>query len=96
MIVKRVSILDGLDGPLVPLATFFMDGDAVVATYHSESYREELEETGIGLVVDGKFRIMFPADGKVFFDALSRAYSRSTFMVVQTTDEPDPPGPAGG
>src|SRR5262245_34266015 len=36
MIVKRVSILDGLDRPLVPLATFYMDGDAVVAIFHSE------------------------------------------------------------
>jgi len=86
MIVKHVYLFDP-DRPPFPLATFHMDGDAVVAGYHNETYRWDIEANGLVVVVDGEDRQVFPADGKVFFEALDRVYSHSTFMRVRISDE---------
>ena len=93
MIVKHVYLFDP-DRPAFPLGTFHMDGASVVAVYHSDAYRRDVEQNGLVLVVDGEDRQVFPADGKVFFDALDKVYSHSTFMRVRLSDEPDAPSPS--
>lgn len=93
---KHVSIRDG-EG-LVHLATFKLDGDRVIATYQAADYQRDVEQMGLGAMLDGTFRIVKPADGKVFFDALDNAYSQSTNMVITIGESPPVPprvAPAG-
>jgi hypothetical protein len=89
MITKRVMQRKGYEGPWIVLATFRMDGSSLVAAYEADGYQDDLENNGIGCVVDGKFRILHPSDGQAFFDALSTVYSQSTLMDVLTTDDDD-------
>src|SRR5262249_16807830 len=80
MIVKRVMKQSGWGGPWRQLAAFHMEGDAVVGTYDAEGYKNALLRNGIIRVVDGEDRVLFPSDGKLFFDALDIVYSQSSFM----------------
>jgi hypothetical protein len=82
---KRVSVRSGRPENLVPLATFFLDGERVVAQWENDRYRFEVEGKGILTVVAGKPGWVKPSMGREFYDALEQAYSRSTLMVVTLT-----------
>jgi hypothetical protein len=84
--MKRVYMLRGPDLQPFPLAEFRMEGESVIATFHNESYRREIEEDGIGYMGGGRFRIVGLADGRAFFEALDTAYSHSSFMRVEVVD----------
>lgn len=89
MKTKTVMEKTSIGGDAEPLATFqLIDGDAVLATYHDDSYRDEVEEDGITMVVDGQLRGVHPSDGRMFFDGLEAAYARSTLRRV--IEEPTP------
>jgi hypothetical protein len=93
MVVKRVSILNGYERPLGPLATFYMEGEHVVSVFHSPFYEREILDEGIGYVGPKRFTKYKPRDGRPFFDALEDVYAMSTQMRVIVTDEPTPPVP---
>jgi len=95
MIVKHVDMVHP-DEPPFPLATFYLDGDSVIAHYHSDDYRMGIERQGIIGRADGKLRELYPSDGKVFFDALEKAYANSSFVDVRVADEPDPRDSSAG
>ena len=83
---KRVSARDGLDGPLVPMATFRLENERVVAEWHNERYRGEMEKQGLRGMVDGSLRWLRPSDGALFFERLEDLYARSSMMVVELVD----------
>ena len=81
---KRVLVRSGPDGPLVPLATFRLVGDRVVADWHNDHYREEIESLGHRALVAGVPRALRPSDGAMFFDHLEAIYAHSSLIVVET------------
>jgi hypothetical protein len=84
--VKRVSIHSGPGGPLVPLATFRLEGERLSADWHNERYRREIESSGQRAMVDGALRTLRPSDGGVFFEHLEALYFNSSLMVVETVE----------
>lgn len=83
MKIKQVSVRDGLDGPLVPLARFYLDGDTVITQWQNESYRRDIERNGIIVLASYELKRLRPDDGKLFFDSLDLAYSQSSLMTVE-------------
>ena len=76
--MKRIGRVDTSTEAMtvLPLATFTLVGDAVVAEYHDELYRQSIERYGIQtMYTPGAVR---PEDGRVFYDALEGAYSNSS------------------
>jgi hypothetical protein len=80
--MKRVGRLDTSTAALavIPLATFSLAGDDVIAEYHDAPYRESMERHGIQTMQTG--RAVRPSDGRVFYDALETAYSNSSRVVI--------------
>ena len=70
------------DGGLETLATFYMDGDKLVAEWNNESYRAEVEADGIRALIDGNSGRRRISDGRLFYDALEDAYWRASMMIV--------------
>jgi hypothetical protein len=60
------------------LARFWMEGDEVKAQWSSDSWRKQIERSGIA-VAEGVF---FPQDGEPFFRNLELTFSYSTFVSV--------------
>lgn len=63
------------------LARFRLEAGRVHATYINEDFREEIERIGL---CTAKGPRITPADGKLFFEELDVAYSRSSTIVVET------------
>jgi len=75
--IKRIGIRVNPSSPQEILADFHLDGDEVVAIYHDESFRQDVER---GLVFVE--RALRPSDGRAFFDALESGLANSSRITV--------------
>lgn len=66
-------------GIVTALAEFSLRGEGVSALYHSDSFRTEMERSGIYTADTGKLR---PSDGQKFLDALPIYFANSTCVQV--------------
>lgn len=88
---RTVYTIDRSSGAEIPLATFELQDEHLVATYHDEDYRRTIEDVGLLLVVDGEERTLRPKDGRVFVENLERGHWQSQVTFVRTESERSPP-----
>jgi hypothetical protein len=89
MKVKRLFVREGLDGEIIALATFRMDGDQLSVDWHSDHFRAQVEEFGISAldVETGEVKQLRTSQGKAFFDGLEAAYGRNIMMMLVPSEE---------
>ena len=67
---KHVSMRDGQNGALVPLASFHLEDGRVVAVYHEAGYGLQIEQDGIGPVSGSDLKVR-PSDGQNCWSVLN-------------------------
>jgi hypothetical protein len=82
MATRTLYLSDLKTGDSQPVATFEMTKAGKLLVEWEDGmdyYRDDIE--GAGIVANGK--VLYPKDGKAFYEALPRAYATSSTMYVK-------------